>query len=44
MPPAVGHLCSLLPPPQCFHGPFVAVDRLIDIFSKIQLPDARKYI
>uniref|UniRef100_T1HT88 Cleavage stimulation factor subunit 3 n=1 Tax=Rhodnius prolixus TaxID=13249 RepID=T1HT88_RHOPR len=40
MPPAVGHLCSLLPPPQCFHGPFVAVDRLIDIFSKIQLPDA----
>ncbi|XP_066901018.1 protein suppressor of forked isoform X3 [Halyomorpha halys] len=39
MPPAVGHLCSLLPPPQCFHGPFVAVDRLIDIFSKIQLPD-----
>ncbi|CAB0001846.1 unnamed protein product [Nesidiocoris tenuis] len=40
MPPAVAHLCSLLPPPTCFHGPFVAVDRLIDIFSKITLPDS----
>ncbi|KAL1140992.1 hypothetical protein AAG570_000918, partial [Ranatra chinensis] len=39
MPPAVAHLCSLLPPPQCFHGPFVAVEKLMDIFSKIQLPD-----
>ncbi|XP_014240504.1 protein suppressor of forked isoform X2 [Cimex lectularius] len=39
MPPAVGHLCSLLPPPQCFHGPFVAVERLMDIFAKIQLPE-----
>lgn len=39
MPPAVAHLCSLIPPPQCFHGPFVAIDRLIDIFTKIQLPD-----
>ncbi|KAF6206641.1 hypothetical protein GE061_017877 [Apolygus lucorum] len=40
MPPAVGHLCSLLPPPTCFHGPFVAIDRLMDVFSKITLPDS----
>ncbi|RZF42611.1 hypothetical protein LSTR_LSTR001406 [Laodelphax striatellus] len=38
-PPAAGQLCTLLPPPLCFHGPFVAVDKLIDVFSKIQLPD-----
>ncbi|XP_075220656.1 cleavage stimulation factor subunit su(f) isoform X2 [Lycorma delicatula] len=39
LPPAALHLCTLLPPPSCFQGPFVAVDLLMDIFSKIQLPD-----
>nr|CAD7392842.1 unnamed protein product [Timema cristinae] len=38
-PPAVAQLCTLLPPPDCFHGPFVSVDSIMDIFNKIQLPD-----
>lgn len=39
MPPAVAHLCTLLPPPSCFTGPFVSIDHLIDIFNRIKLPD-----
>ncbi|XP_054289118.1 protein suppressor of forked isoform X2 [Macrosteles quadrilineatus] len=39
LPPAAAHLCTLLPPPNCFHGPFVVVDSLIDIFNKIQIPE-----
>lgn len=38
-PPALAALCARLPPPLCFRGPFVAVDLLIDIFNKIQLPE-----
>lgn len=41
-PPALGHLCSILPPPNCFMGPFVAIDQLMDVFTRIQLPD-REY-
>lgn len=39
MPPAVAYLCTLLPPPNCFTGPFVSTDHLIDIFNRIKLPD-----
>lgn len=39
MPPNAAQLCTTLPPPSSFGGPFVAVDQLIDIFNKIQLPD-----
>lgn len=38
-PPALAQLCGMLPPPQCFRGPFVSVDKLMDIFNRIQLPD-----
>lgn len=38
-PPALAALCSMLPPPVCFRGPFVSVDMLIDIFSRILLPE-----
>ncbi|KAJ6636348.1 Protein suppressor of forked [Pseudolycoriella hygida] len=38
-PPALAALCSILPPPNCFRGPFVAIDLMIDIFNRIQLPD-----
>lgn len=38
-PPALATLCSILPPPNCFRGPFVAIDQLIDVFNRIQLPD-----
>src|SRR5699024_1035129 len=38
-PPVAAHLCTLLPPPACFRGPFVNIDLLMDIFNRIQLPD-----
>lgn len=42
-PPALATLCSILPPPNCFRGPFVAIDLLIDVFNRIKLPD-RTYL
>lgn len=39
LPPTAAQLCTLLPPPGCFRGPFVAVDLLMDVFSRIQLPE-----
>lgn len=38
-PPAVSNLLSILPPPSCFRGPFVKVDKLIDLILKINLPE-----
>ncbi|KAJ8971490.1 hypothetical protein NQ314_000675 [Rhamnusium bicolor] len=38
-PPAAAHLCTLLPPPHCFRGPFVHIDILMDIFNRIHLPE-----
>jgi cleavage stimulation factor subunit 3 len=38
-PPALAALCAILPPPICFKGPFVSVDKLIDIFNRIHLPE-----
>ncbi|KAL3271951.1 hypothetical protein HHI36_022421 [Cryptolaemus montrouzieri] len=38
-PPAAAHLCTLLPPPNCFKGPFVVIDQLMEIFNRIRLPD-----
>lgn len=38
-PPAAAHLCTLLPPPNCFRGPFVHIDILMDIFNRIYLPE-----
>lgn len=40
-PPALAALCSQLPPPVCYRGPFVSVDALIDVFNHIQLPDCK---
>ncbi|XP_073965256.1 cleavage stimulation factor subunit su(f) [Choristoneura fumiferana] len=39
LPPAAAHLCTLMPPPTSFRGPFVAVDRLMALFNRISLPD-----
>ena len=39
LPTAAAQLCTILPPPGCFRGPFVVVDLLMDVFSRIQLPD-----
>ena len=38
-PPAVADLCQFMPPPASFEGPFVMVDRLMEVFAKMQLPD-----
>lgn len=40
-PPALAALCSNLPPPACFRGPFVSVEMLFDIFNRIQLPEGK---
>lgn len=39
LPPAAAELASQLPPPACFKGPYVIIDKLCDIFDKIRLPD-----
>eukprot|EP00096_Caligus_rogercresseyi_P003916 TRINITY_DN1779_c0_g1_i1.p1 TRINITY_DN1779_c0_g1~~TRINITY_DN1779_c0_g1_i1.p1 ORF type:complete len:728 (+),score=123.76 TRINITY_DN1779_c0_g1_i1:561-2744(+) len=39
LPPSVSDLCQLLPPPSSFNGPFVIIDRMVDIFKNIQLPE-----
>uniref|UniRef100_T1J5R7 Cleavage stimulation factor subunit 3 n=1 Tax=Strigamia maritima TaxID=126957 RepID=T1J5R7_STRMM len=39
LPPEAAHLLTMLPPPICFHGPFVSIDQLIDVFNKCKLPD-----
>ena len=39
LPPAVAHLNNMLPPPHFFHGPFVAVDKLMELFYRLDLPD-----
>jgi len=33
MPPAASQLCSMLPPPSCFHGPFVVVDQVMELIK-----------
>ncbi|XP_026810238.1 protein suppressor of forked [Rhopalosiphum maidis] len=38
-PPPACQLMQVLPPPGCFHGPFVSVDMLMDIFLRLILPD-----
>lgn len=40
-PPTASHLMTMLPPPDCFQGPFVGVDSLISLFNKIILPENR---
>jgi len=38
-PPSAQDLLKLLPPPSCFTGPHVVVDKLIETFNKIRLPE-----
>lgn len=42
-PPVASHLLACMPPPTCYHGPFVSVDRLIDAFQNCKLPDAPQH-
>nr|XP_032813917.1 cleavage stimulation factor subunit 3 [Petromyzon marinus] len=39
VPPAAVHLMKLCPPPLSFQGPFVHVDKLIDLFREFKLPE-----
>lgn len=36
-PPAVAQLCSSLCPPECFHGPFVGVDALMEQLLRVDM-------
>ncbi|KAF9807427.1 hypothetical protein SFRURICE_005385 [Spodoptera frugiperda] len=44
LPPAAAQLCTMMPPPSSYRGPFVAIDRLMQLFNRISLPDKREYI
>ncbi|CAG2210636.1 CSTF3 [Mytilus edulis] len=38
-PPAAGSLLTVLPPPECFHGPFVMMDKFIEHMKNLTLPE-----
>ena len=38
-PPLASQLCSMLPPPGCFHGPFVIIDQLMEKIKHAVLPE-----
>ncbi|KHJ46071.1 suppressor of forked protein [Trichuris suis] len=38
-PPAIAHLMSQIPSPQCFRWPFVDVDKLIQALKDVKLPE-----
>jgi len=38
-PPAAQDLIQILPPPTCFTGPHVIIDKLFETFNQIRLPD-----
>ena len=42
MPLAAAEFCRVLPPPVCYEGPFVIVDRLMEVFSKFDFGDKLK--
>uniref|UniRef100_A0A0B7AJR0 Suppressor of forked domain-containing protein n=2 Tax=Arion vulgaris TaxID=1028688 RepID=A0A0B7AJR0_9EUPU len=38
-PPAASLLLQTLPPPECFRGPHVIIDKLLDFMRHVKLPD-----
>ena len=38
LPPAAAQLCTLLPPPECFSGPFVGVEFHMQVLNELQMP------
>ena len=44
MPPAASQLCSMLPPPSCFHGPFVVVDQVMELIKHCNVSETGKYL
>jgi len=39
LPPTAAELNQQMPPPYCFKGPFVKIDKLCEMFDRIKLPD-----
>lgn len=44
MPEAAHNILKLMPPPVCFHGPFVRVDDLIEKFRSTDLPEKAEWL
>uniref|UniRef100_UPI00358F54D8 cleavage stimulation factor subunit 3 isoform X2 n=1 Tax=Myxine glutinosa TaxID=7769 RepID=UPI00358F54D8 len=44
VPGAAISLLKLLPPPICFHGPFVHVDKLLELFRDCKLPQLERAV
>jgi len=44
MPNAAHNVLKLMPPPVCFHGPFVRVDDLIEKFRTCELPELNEFL
>ncbi|VDN45051.1 unnamed protein product [Dibothriocephalus latus] len=40
-PPAASSLIHILPPPECFHGPFVQVDKFLEHFLNLEIPEGK---
>lgn len=38
-PPSASALIHMLPPPDCFHGPFVHVDKFLEHFLNLEIPE-----
>lgn len=38
-PPAASALMAMMPPPDCFHGPNVIIDKMMDYFKRMKLPE-----
>ncbi|XP_052243901.1 cleavage stimulation factor subunit 3-like isoform X2 [Dreissena polymorpha] len=39
-PDAAASLMAMMPPPECFHGPFVKMDMFLEHFKQLEIPDA----
>nr|SVE82378.1 EOG090X026K [Daphnia magna]SVE82946.1 EOG090X026K [Daphnia magna] len=39
LPPAASQLCGMLPPPHCFHGPFVVVDPVMELIKHLNISE-----
>jgi cleavage stimulation factor subunit 3 len=44
MPQTAHNALKLMPPPVCFHGPFVRVDDLIDKFRSGEIPNIDEFV
>ncbi|WAR09068.1 CSTF3-like protein [Mya arenaria] len=38
-PDGAASLMKMMPPPECFHGPFVIIDKFMEHFNQLEIPD-----